>query len=217
MTDTSMNPESAMQGPAQQDGAATFTSSDAHIKSLKVSELQEICKLLGLGKKGLKKDLQERLILARDNGAAYLTAVEMAEDAGQNREGMINDGFGPRARWKILEPDTSVVYDDELEVAGEIFRGPSVPHDEFLRTGKGGGGQRKFNFPQEFQRKEFKLTALLPKMNQRTNKATRNAEGGFIYASQETNSSVPNFEFCTRHGLNIDSKPHEFINAFIPR
>ena len=157
------------------------------------------------------------MIQARDNGAAYLTAVETAEDAGQNREGMINDGFGPQARWKILEPDTSVVYDDELEVAGEIFRGPSVPHDEFLRTGKGGGGQRKFKFPQEFIREEFKLKALLPKMIKRTNKATRNTEGGFIYVSQETNSSVPNLEFCTRHGLNIDSKPHEFINAFIPR
>ena len=217
MTDTTTEPESAVQGPAQENEAAKFTSSDAHIKELKVAELQEICKLLGSEKKGKKKELQDKLIKARENGATYLSAVEMAEDTGQNREGMINDGFGPRARWKILEPDTSVVYDDELEVAGEIFRGPSVPHDEFLRTGKGGGGQRKFNFPQEFQRKEFKLTALLPKMNQRTNKATRNAEGGFIYASQETNSSVPNFEFCTRHGLNIDSKPHEFINAFIPR
>ena len=217
MTDTTVDPKSAVQGPAQENEAAKFTSSDAHIKGLKVSELQEICKLLGSEKKGKKKELQDKLIKARENGATYLSAVEMAEDASQNREGMINDGFDPQARWKILEPDTSVVYDDELEVAGEIFRGPSVPHDEFLRTGKRGGGQRKFNFPQEFQRKEFKLTALLPKMNQRTNKATRNAEGGFIYASQETKLSVPNFEFCTRHGLNIDSKPHEFINAFIPR
>ena len=82
MGETTTDPESVGQCPAPQDEAATFNSSDAHIKSLKVSELQEVCKLLGLGKKGKKKDLQDRLMNARDNGATYLTAIEVTKDAG---------------------------------------------------------------------------------------------------------------------------------------
>ena len=173
--------------------------------------------MLGLSVKNCKKqDLVEKLNKARENKAAYLSAEEITGDGAGDREALVNDGFPARSKWVLLQPHGEALT-DELIVEGERFRGPSVPQDEFERTGQGGGGQKKFNYPQTFPKNEYENEVMLPRLNKRTNKAVKNADGEYIYEMRKTNRSVPNMEFINFNGLTMESQPHEWVDAFIPR
>ena len=194
-----------------------YLATDTTIDSLRVSDLKEVCTLLGVSKKGNKGELRARLKQAREDGTEYLKADSINPAANAQREVLVNDGFPPSARWKLLDPDLEKPMIDELVVDGEKFRGPCVPHEEFIRTGKGGGGQVKYAYPQCFPVAAFSHKVTMPRLNQRTGKASVSANGDFIYAKKEHNRTVPNFEFLKEQGITKDSLPHEWFNVFVPR
>ena len=194
-----------------------YTASDTTIDSLRVSDMKEVCTLLGLSKKGNKGDLRARLKQAREDKVEYLKADSINPAANAQREVLVNDGFPPTARWKVLDPDLETSMTDELVVDGEKFRGPCVPHEEFLRTGRGGGGQTKYVYPQCFPVEPFMHKVTMPRLNTRTGKASVTANGEFIYVQKECNRTVPNFEFLKENGITKNSLPHEWFNLFVPR
>ena len=106
---------------------------------------------------------------------------------------------------------------DELVVDGEKFRGPCVPHEEFIRTGRGGGGQTKYAYPQCFPVEPFTHKVTMPRLNTRTGKASVTANGDFIYVKKDCNRTVPNFEFLRERGITKNSLPHEWFTLFVPR
>ena len=84
---------------------------------------------------------------AREDKFEYLKADSINPVINAQREVPVNDGFPPTARWKLLDPDLNRPMTDELLVDGEQYRGPSVPHEEFVRAGRGGSGQTKIHVP----------------------------------------------------------------------
>ena len=133
--------------------------------------------MLGLSVKNCKKQyLVDQLNKARENKAGYLSAEDITGDGAGDVEALVNDGFPARSKWVLLQPHGEEL-SDELMVDGERFRGPSVPQDEYERTGQGGGGQKKFNCPQTFPKNEYENKAMLPQLNKRTKKALKNADG----------------------------------------
>ena len=104
---------------------------------------------------------------------------------------------------------------DELIIDGKKFRGPCVPYREFLWTGRGGGEQTKYAYPQDFPIEHFRHNVSLPRLNARTGKASVTANGDFVYALKETNKTVSNFDFLKANGITKDSLPHEWFNLFV--
>ena len=191
-----------------------FTMTDVEIMALRKSDLVEQCKLLGLDKRGNKDPLQQRLKKARDDGMCYLSSDQMnnpeAEQLGK-------DGFSPLARWEYLEDkDESLDLKDELEVDGIKYRSPTIPREEFERTGVGNGGKEKFNFIRTIQRKQFIKKALLPKKDSKGRVMKDRKTGEWIYTLQEVKKSVPNMKFIKKHRLSYKAEPFEWFNAFIP-
>ena len=94
--------------------------------------------------RGNKAPLLERLNAAREKKPCYLPPQQV-DNPEINQ--LANDGFLLLARWEMfkIEQDAPAL-EDELEVDGIKYRSPTVPREEFERTGEGGGGQKKYNF-----------------------------------------------------------------------
>ena len=121
-----------------------FTMQDGDIKKLYVKDLREQCKLLGLDTRGNKQPLIERLIKAREDKLCYLPPNQVGNP---ERNQLASDGFSPLARWELLKVEEDAIpLEDELEVGGIKYCAPTVPCEEFERTGVGGGGQKKYNY-----------------------------------------------------------------------
>ena len=89
-----------------------------------------------------------------------------------------NDEFSPLARWEMLKIEQDApALEDELEVDGTKYRSPTVPGEEFERTGEGGGGQKNYNFGDRFDRPAYSKEVLYPKFTNR----------GKLYRDKETN------------------------------
>ena len=109
-----------------------------------------------------------------------MSAEQVTGNGAGDIEALINDGFPARSKWVLLQPHGEALT-DEFTVEGETFRGPSVPQDEYERTGQDGGGQQKFNYPHTFPKNEYVHKAVIPKLNKRTKKAINNANGKYMY------------------------------------
>ena len=113
---------------------------------------------------------------------------------------LASNGFSPLARWELLKvEEESIPLEDELEVGGIKYCAPTVPREEFERTGVGGGGQKKYNYRENFDRPTYSKKVELPKLNQRGNIMRNKETNDVMYEMQETNESVPNMEFLQKH------------------
>ena len=84
------------------------------------------------------------------------------------RNQLENDGFSPLARWEMLKIEQyAPALEYELEVDGIKYRSPTVPREEFERTGEGGGGQKKYNFGERFARPAYSKEVLYPNFTNR--------------------------------------------------
>ena len=194
--------------------SARFQLTDEQIMSLRKDELVEQCKLLGIDRRGNKGPLQGRLKKARNDGLLYLSEDEVNNPEVQQ---LAADGFSPLCKWNYLETkDEEIDLTDELVVNDIKYRAPTVPRDEFERTGVGNGGQSKFNFLKRIERPKFVNKALLPKIDSRGRIIKDNQNHKFIYEEREFTKSVPNMQFVFDHDLSFESEPFEWFNAFIP-
>ena len=116
----------------------------------------------------------------------------------------------------IKVEEDAIPLEDELEVGGIKYCAPTVPREEFERTGVGGGGQKKYNYCENFDRPTYSKKVELPKLNQRGNIMRNKETNDVMYEMQETDESVPNMEFLRKHALNEDSPPHLWLNAYLP-
>ena len=93
-------------------------------------------------------------------------------------------------------------------MGGIKYCAPTVPREEFERTEVGGGGQKKYNYSETFDRPTYSRRIELPKLNGRGNIMRDKETNEVIYEKRYTHESVPNMEFLRRHALDEDSPPH---------
>ena len=205
-------PENAAESTDQV--STKFQLTDEQIMALKKDELVEQCKLLGLDRRENKGPLQERLKKARNDGLSYLLEDQVNNPEVQQ---LAADGFSPLCKWNYLETkDEEIDLTDELVLNGIKYRAPTVPREEFERTGVGSGGQSKFNFSKKITREKFVKKALLPKIDSRGRIIKDNQNKKFIYEERLFTKSVPNMQFIFDHDLSFESEPFEWFNAFVP-
>ena len=85
--------------------------------------------------RGNKAPLIERLNAAREKKLCYLPPQQV-DNPEINK--LANDGFLPLARWEMLKIEKDApVLEDKLEVDGIKYLSPTVPREEFKRTGEG--------------------------------------------------------------------------------
>ena len=113
-----------------------------------------------------------------------------------------------------IEQDAPAL-EDELEVDGIKYRSPTVPREEFERTGEGGGGQKKYNFGERFDRPAYSKEVLYPKFTNRGKLARDKETNDPLYEKKVTNETVPNMAFIEKHALDEDSPPHMWLNTFL--
>ena len=81
---------------------------------------------------------------------------------------------------------------------------------------RGGGGQKKYNLGERFDRPAYSKEVLYPKFNNRGKLARDKETNDPLYENKETNEKVPNMAFIEKHALDEDSPPHMWLNAFLP-
>ena len=183
-----------------------FNMQNGDIRKLLVKDLREQCKLLGLDARGNKSVLIERLNAAREKKHCYLPPDQLNNP---ERNQLANDGFSPLARWEMLKVDENApALEDELEVNGIKYRSPTVPREEFERTGSGKGGQKKYNFSERFDRPVYTKEVRLPKFSNRGKLLRDKETNEILYENKVSDETVPNMEFIDKHGLDENSPRH---------
>ena len=176
---------------------------EADVMNMLVSELKTHLKNRALSVKGRKSELQERLKSAVRNNAQVVT--EMDPNVAENLAG---DTFDPGARWVLLEPDNDDEVEEEiLEIDGVGFHGP---------TSDGAGkGAKRYNYTEQFDRLVFNGTAKQPKI-WRNGRISLDHNRKVQYEVRSHTETIPNVDFCTEHGLDLESHPAEWFEAFLP-
>jgi len=176
---------------------------EADVMNMLVSELKTHLKNRALSVKGRKSELQERLKSAVRNNAQVVT--EMDPNVAENLAG---DTFDPGARWVLLEPDNDGEVEEEvLEIDGVDFHGP---------TSDGAGkGAKRYNYNEQFDRLVFNGTAKQPKL-WRNGRIALGHNRNVQYEVRSHTETIPNVDFCTKHGLDLESHPAEWFEAFLP-
>eukprot|EP00587_Corethron_hystrix_P009899 CAMPEP_0113309902 /NCGR_PEP_ID=MMETSP0010_2-20120614/7756_1 /TAXON_ID=216773 ORGANISM="Corethron hystrix, Strain 308" /NCGR_SAMPLE_ID=MMETSP0010_2 /ASSEMBLY_ACC=CAM_ASM_000155 /LENGTH=224 /DNA_ID=CAMNT_0000165239 /DNA_START=667 /DNA_END=1338 /DNA_ORIENTATION=+ /assembly_acc=CAM_ASM_000155 len=161
--ESTQSPEIDIVGP--------YEKRDDMIRGMVIVLLKRGLHLLDLSQMGNRPELVARLIKTRDEGIPYLTPEQAANPGLQV---LISHGLPHTAHWELLSRDKETEFVNEIEFSGQRYRVPTAPREEFERTGRGGGGSKKFAFPDKFERPAFKLDAEVP---------TRDRLGRFVTAS----------------------------------
>ena len=114
-----------------------------------------------------------------------------------------------------IEQDAPAL-EDELELDGIKYCSPTVPREEFERTGEGGGGQKKYNFGKRFDRPAYSKEVFNPKFTNLGNLDRDKETNDPLYEKKVANEAVPNMAFIEKHALDEDSPPHIWLNDFLP-
>ena len=99
-----------------------------------------------------------------------------------------NNGFSPLACWEMLKIEQDAPgLENELEVDGIKYCSPTVPLEEFERTGEGGGGQKKYNFGERFDRPAHSKEVLYPNFTNQGKLARDKEANDPLYEKKVTN------------------------------
>lgn len=176
---------------------------EAAMVSMKVSELKEELKKRALSTRGNKREILQRL-----KDAVAANAPLVAEMGSETIENLAGDTFDPGARWELLTQDESEPVDEEvLNVAGVSFHGPT--------SETAGGGAKKLNYSEHFDRMVFTGSAKQPKIYA-NGRIALDQNRNVLYEVKPHTETVPNLEFCQENGLDLDSHPVEWFKAFLP-
>ena len=77
-----------------------------------------------------------------------------------------------------------------------------MPREEFERTGNGGGGKKKYNFSERFDRTVYSKEVKYPKFSNRGKLLHDKETNDILYETKVTMETVPNVEFIEKHRLD---------------
>ena len=173
------------------------------VDRMKVTELKDHLKRRGASIKGKKAELIKRLKEAIRNNVPLVSEMN-AEDV----QNLVGDEFDPGARQELLEPDEEEVVEEEiLEVDGVTFHGPTSDGAE--------KGAKRYNYGETFDRLPFTGQAKQPK-KWRNGRIAVDRNDRVMYEVREHTDTIPNIDFCEEHGLNLDTHPAKWFEAFLP-
>jgi len=166
------------------------TLTDDEIDKMLVKLLRGELKKLGLLLCGKKSDLIRRLKEGRDGKVKYRSTAaaapktgggEAEEERGERKQ-LINLGFSAAAKWVKLTKDINGgSLEDELIIDGKKYCSPTVPQDEFVKTGNGAGTQKKYNYSVKFACPSFLMHAHVLKTHLHTQAPLKDRNGKCIY------------------------------------
>ncbi len=176
---------------------------EADVMKMKVSELKTHLKRRALSVRGKKSELQERLKVALRNNAQLVN--EMDPETVANLAG---DTFDAGARWFLLEPDMDDEVEEEvLEIDGVDFHGPTSDGAQ--------KGASRYNYSDEFDRPVFNGMGKQPRV-WRNGRLALDRNRKVQYEVKPHTETIPNVDFCAQHGLDLESHPAEWFEAFLP-
>ena len=176
---------------------------EENVMKMVVTELKKHLKDRALSIKGKKSELQERLKDAVRNNAPLVS--EMDRNTAENLAG---DAFDPGARWVLLEPDEEIQVEEEvLEVDGVNFHGPTSDRAE--------KGAKRYNYREQFDRLPFTGRAKQPKL-WANGRISIDRDRKVQYEVRDHTDTIPNIDFCFEHGLDLQSHPAQWFQAFLP-
>ena len=197
------------------------------VQKMKVAEMREWLKKRGLPVNGLKKDLTERVSEAIQNGVPLLE--NMTDEQQQN---IVTDScYPPGTHWKLIDPgDGEVVDESIMTVEGVSFHGPTAVPAENTRdgadNGEGGGDRRisggaiKKNYSETFDRAPFIGQRVLLPEKRESGKGfkmeRKNGKDCFKYHLAFSNETLPNLRFVFDNELGFNSRPADWLEAFLP-
>ena len=119
------------------------------------------------------------------------------------------DGFAPGAFWETIEPKDEILEEGGLIVNEQQFHEPTLEDGEVMVV-------PKRNYDEKFDRVVFTGKAKLPVRN-RNGKIIWSKEGKAKYKLVPCEETVPNIDFLQSHGIDFNSHPAVWFDAFLPK
>ena len=189
---------------------------------MKVPELKEELRKRGIGGLNVKKgDLQSKLREAVENNIVPVLDQQQggtgaqggSSDNGRQVTRGVGDGFDVGAYWEVLEQDGDKINEEDLrDVDGVEFRAPTEPENETREQ-----YQTKRNYSHRIDRRVFTGKATLPKFWRGRLLATNQRTKEVLYEEDmPVEDTTPNINWCKSKGLDLDSHPVHWFDAFLP-
>jgi hypothetical protein len=175
---------------------------DEDLKKLKVTDLKAELAQRGCAQSGVKTALFDRLKDALEKRLPNLSATQTVARKIDDLK-----GFAPTARWKPLVP-IPVPVEEPRNVAPSM-RAPTIPEEDADFV------PQKHDYAEVFDRLPFVSTKKAPALY-RNGKVKRDQSGRIMYEDVPVGDGCPKPEFLRKHGLDINSKPVDWFNAFLP-
>lgn len=198
-------------------GAVSSTRNDAiaidEIPKMKCNDIKIELKKRGLGIGGRKDDLVKRLVEAIQKGVSIVSENDGSGGGNMSRSGVApGDCFDEGAYWQLLEEGEDV---NDEDVVPDGLRAPTEPENEDRRKyGK------KRNFNEIFDREVFIEETKLPRFSLlnpgKLMRVSYAMDSKIMYEKTRCTETVPNIDWCDRHGLSLESHPVHWFDAFLP-
>ena len=163
----------AEPGESEEDEVVPVLTSDA-IKKMKVMELRSALQERGITKNGLKAVLVSRLEEAVEKNVPLIQ--NCTPEVIENRAG---GDFAAGAYWKKIDTEAEVI-DEEVNVDGIRFRGPTVPAVEHKNT-TFEDRPKKRNYSDTFDRRPFTRKMILLTQGTAKRILTKDSHGNHVY------------------------------------
>ena len=179
----------------------------ATINGMKVAEIREELKKLGMKVTGKKIELQDCLLEGVLAGVQIL-ANRLVEESN-NAAG---SDFHPGLYWKLLE-NGAAIDESNMTIGSVCFRESTMTVDEHELNSN--DRPKKRNYLEIFDRAPFICSALLPV--QKPNGILKRKNGEYVYEKQMTTVTVPDLAYLTELGIDFESHLADCFNIFYPR
>ena len=201
------------------EGTGTSSSSTSEsvllyddMMKMKVAELRDSLRKRGLKVTGNKGELQMRMTKALEDRVPLLTdaiPTNAGDVSSGGSETLVGGVFDSSAYWEVLEQDGKE-HHNQYDIDGVSFRGPTEPENESR-----GRYQKKKDYTHGIDRGVFTGQAKFPMFKRNGNFKT-DKNGDIEYEKRPCFETVPDIDWCVSKGLNLESSPAEWFDAFVP-